>query len=77
MGLLEDDVDKKQEEKYKHQVGAGQDRVYLLKVVLDEGNLFDYMDKDVVFKIFHVINVTLLTRATEILFTLCYLPISC
>lgn len=36
------DTDKKQKEKHKHQAGSGQDRMYLLNLVLDEDNIFDY-----------------------------------
>lgn len=61
VGVLEDNVGKKQEEKHKHQAGAGWDKVYLLNPVLDEENFFDYMDNAIIFKTVHVINCILLT----------------
>ena len=59
MRVLEGTVNKKQEEKYKHEARPGRDRMYFLKVVLYKENLFNYMDK-AVFKIFHAISATLL-----------------
>lgn len=64
MGVLENNVDKKQEEMYKHQAGKGQDRMYLFNVVLDEENLFDYMGKAAVFQL-SMQSIILLIQVTE------------
>lgn len=61
VGVLEDTVGKKQEGKHKYQAGAGWDRLYFLNPVLDEENLFDYMDNAIIFKTVHVTNCILLT----------------
>ena len=57
MRFLEGNVNRKQEDKYKHEARPGRNRMYLLKVVLYKENLFDYMDKDVVFSKFSVQSV--------------------